>query len=340
MRTFSRALVAVLAGTALAGCDNSGVDLGFGTIKTNVVRATVYLDRDGSHGISAVDTTYSGARVALLQRGTTDTVASVLTDSRGVALLTNVALGEYSVAVSPVGLGDSVLVAAIDTSIVLPSTNKPTIDIKVSLQRDTTDVLVRLSYPELNIRQARNAVPGKRVFIRGIVLAGIQSFADRTTHIADTTDLAIRLTGVTLKGGIVSNPPGDSVTVLGLTGSLLGQPSVVQAAITRLAARPAPIPLSVSTFEAATAKGGTLDANLVRITNALISDTGSISPDYKVVVSDGTGSVTIVLDGDILNFNLNAFVPGRHVNARGVLVPDGAGGWTLKPRDPTDVAVF
>ena len=320
----------------IGACDNAGVDLGFGTNQTNVVRAIVYLDRDGSRAFSApTDTFFVGARIALLQRGTDDTVKSALTNAQGVALITDVPLGEYTVAVGDAGLGDSIHVTSVDTTLV-PS-NQPTTTIKLSLLRDTTEVLVRLSYPEVTLAEARTTPPGKQVFIRGLILAGVQSFRDTTSHVADAT-AAIRLTRVSLRNAS-SNPPGDSVSVLGRTSSRLGQPTLDRAVITKLGSRPAPLPLIVATGTAATASNGTLDAALVQIQNGVISDTVTIAPDYRVTVSDGTGSLSIVLDANI-NFNRTSYLPGKRVNARGVLVPNGAGGWSLKPREVGDAVAF
>jgi hypothetical protein len=163
-------------------------------------------------------------------------------------------------------------------------------------------------------------------------------FRDSTAHLSDTSGF-IRLTRVALRGGIGGIDPGDSVTVLGLTSSRLGQPTLDQAVVTKLSTRPAPLPSIITTVTAATAAGGALDAALVLIQNGLISDTATIAPDYRVTVSDGSGSLNLVLDAN-LNFVRSAFLPGKRVNARGVLVPDGAGGWSLKPRAPSDVVIF
>jgi hypothetical protein len=129
------------------------------------------------------------------------------------------------------------------------------------------------------------------------------------------------------------------VSVLGLTSSRAGQPTLDNALISRLAQRPAPIALSVATGTAATANVGTLDAALVQITGALISDTATVAPDFKVVASDNSGNLNIILDGNI-NFNRSAFRPGRGIIVKGVLVPDGQGGWSLKPRDVSDVLLL
>jgi hypothetical protein len=92
----------------------------------------------------------------------------------------------------------------------------------------------------------------------------------------------------------------------------------------------------VSTATAATANAGLLDAGLVQITGAIVSDTATVAPDFRITASDGSGSLTIILDGNLTFFRGN-FRVGRSINVKGVLVPDGSGSWTLKPRDPSDV---
>jgi hypothetical protein len=143
---------------------------------------------------------------------------------------------------------------------------------------------------------------------------------------------------VTLKGGLTGNAPGDSVSVLGVTSIRAGQPTLDNAAISRFNNRPEPSPLPVSTGTASTASNGSLDAALVRLTGAVISDTATISPDFRVTVSDGTGSLRMILDAN-LPFPRSQFIPGRSMQAVGVLVPDGVGGWAIKPRSLGDVVL-
>jgi hypothetical protein len=226
--------------------------------------------------------------------------------------------------VSQLSIGDSIEVQDID-----PDT------LHIEASDSNTGVLVRLGYPEVSIREARTSPPGRRVFVRGFILAGVQSFRDTTSHLADSSG-QIRLTRVSLRGNITGNNPGDSVSVLGLTSTRAGQPTLDNAIISRFGARPAPIPLPVATITAATASNGLLDAGFVLITGAIISDTSTIAPDFRVVVSDGSGNLTIILDGNI-PFARGNFRPGRSMNVRGVLVPDGLGSWQLKPRDTGDV---
>lgn len=319
--------LAILAGMlAITACVNEGSDLGFGPEATSNIAVVVYLDRDGSRTPTALDTVYRGARVGLFIRNSVDTFRTGTTDAAGVVRFTALPLGEYRLAVVPGSIGDSIEVQKVDTN-----------EVRLTAGIDTLGVLARLGYPEVSIREARNLPAGRRVFIRGIILAGVQSFSDTTSHVSDSSG-QVRLTRVSLRGGLTENAPGDSVSVLGITSSRAGQPTLDQSIIARFATRPAPIPLPVSTGTAATASNGALDAALVQITGAIISDTATIAPDFRVVVSDGTGSLSMILDARH-NFPRNVFAPGRSLNARGVLVPDGVGGWVFKPRGLGDVTL-
>ena len=327
---------AACLGLMLVGCDNGGVDLGFPPEQTGTIRVGVYLDRDGSRTLTAFDTVYASARVALLLKGSRDTVRILTTGVNGLAQFNNVALGEYRLAVGQASLGDSISVAGFQ----IFTTGAPVTADSIRLESvpDTVDAQIRLTFPEVSLRQVRSLPLGKRVFARSVILAGVQSFRDTTSHVVDSSS-ALRLTRVSLRGGLTGNSPGDSVTVLGIVSSRDGQPTLDLALITRFNTRPAPVPLQVSTATAATAAIGALDANLVQITSAAISDTATDTPDFRVTVSDGSGSVVVLLDAGI-NFVRSNFRPGRTVNAVGVLVPTAAGAWVLKPRALGDVVVF
>jgi hypothetical protein len=309
---------------ALAACQNSGADLGFGPPATSVILVGVYFDRDGSRTQTAgVDTVFARARVALLGQGTNDTLRTVLTDNAGLARFDGVPVGEYRIAVDPASIGDSIVVAAIDSAHVV---------LKASTA--TQGVVVRLAYPEVSIRQARALPFGKRAFIRAVILAGVQSFSDTTSHVADTSG-QIRLTRVNLKGGLTGNAPGDSVSVIGTASVRAGQPTLDLALVAKFGQRPPPVPVPLNTAQAATANGGVLDAALVQV-SAIVSDSATVAPHFRVTASDGTGSLNIILDG-LQNFPRSAFRVGRSITVKGVLVPDGQGSWNLKPRDPNDI---
>jgi hypothetical protein len=327
VRTSLRAVLALSILGGAAACDNAGSDLGFNVSPTSAVTVGVYLDRVGSRTPTVpLDTLFPNARVALLAFGSGDTLRTTLSTQAGLARFEGVPVGQYRVTVVPSSIGDSIQVAAIDSAV-----------IRLVAADTNTFVLVRLGYPEVSIRQARLSPPGRRVFIRGVILAGVQSFRDTTSHVADSSS-QIRLTRVVLLGGLLGNNPGDSVSVLGHTSTRDGQPTLDNAGVARFAVRPPPIPLAVSTAVAATASGGLLDAGLVQITGGIISDTATIAPDFRITVNDGSGALQIIIDGN-LQIPRSIFRPGASMIVRGVLVPTGFGGWTLKPRAGGDIVI-
>lgn len=326
MRPQNRTLAGCLATAAvvLAACDPAGSDLGFGAEPTGEVAVVVYLDRDGSGTVTAPDTLFQGARVSLRPQGGGAPMETVASDVQGVAFFETVTLGDYLVTVDAASIGDSLLVASIDVD-----------SIRVAAIAPQVSASVRLAYPELSIRQARLLPTGRRVFVRGLVLAGVQLFSDQSSHMADTS-LAVRLTGVALQGGLTGNAAGDSVVVLGTVAQVNGQPVLSSARVTRVATRPAPVPKPVTSSAAANAQNGALDADLVLVSSVVVSDSMTVAPHFRIVASDGSGAVTIELDVN-LGIATGGFRVGRILNVRGVLVPTGQGSWILKPRGAGDV---
>src|SRR5690606_15817193 len=116
---------------------------------------------------------------------------------------------------------------------------------RVSADAPTVPVLVRLAWPELSIQQARARPTGSVVSIRGTVLVGTPFFSDLSTHLSDTSR-ALRMTGLTLLGGLPGNNPGDSVLVRGIVGQANGQPILSSGRLIRVATRPPPVPVPVT----------------------------------------------------------------------------------------------
>lgn len=320
--------VALLALAATAGCSNAGENSAFGITKTGKVDVLVYLDRDGSRTPTQPDTVFRGARVGLLTGTVDDTAAIRTTDAQGIASFLPVPLGTYQVTVDPKSIGDTIRVQQIDSATA-----------RVTATDTARASLVRLGYREVSTATLRTLPPGLRVLVRGVVLAGVQSFRDTTSHLSDSTG-SLRLTRALNAIGGAGNNPGDSIAAIGTTATRDGQPVLDLARIvTFQRGGVAPVPLAVSTLTAAGAQGGRLDAGLVQVTGATIIDTATVAPDFRVNISDGTGIVELRLDGT-QSYNRTAFRPGRTLDARGVLVPDGAGRWRLKPRSVNDVVLF
>ena len=302
-------------------CDNSGQSLAYPELTTGQIVVGVYLDRDGSLTETAADTIVSGVRVALLTATGTDTLRIATTQPDGIARFTDVPLGSYRVRVDREALPDTLPVVVGDTGIM-----------RILALPDSAGAsrLVRLGYREVTIAEARAMAPGQRVFIRGIVLATLQSFRDSSTHLASGGSF-IRVTGATHRPGRTGNNLGDSVIVLGTTGTNAGQPVMRGGLVGTVTERLAPIPLPITLADAITANNGTLDAALVELPIATITDTATVTPDYRVRMAVGTDTLTVILD-QLLNVQRSNFIPGRLLNARGVLVPNGDGTWFLKPR--------
>lgn len=322
--TFRAAAAALTTALALGACEPAGSDLGFGVEERGTVSALVYLDRDGSGTPNAVDTLYQGATVMLRPRAGGAPVATGTSDVEGVVRFEDVPFGDYLVTVAASSVGDSLVVAKVEND-----------SVRISLAAPEASATARLAWEEVSVREARGRPEGSRVFLRGTILSGVQIFSDLSSHMTDTS-LALRMTAVTLVGGLTGNNAGDSVVVRGVLGQANGQPVLTSARVTRITTRPAPIPKSVTSGVAATADNGALDAGFVNLTSVVISDTVTAAPDFRVVASDGSGAITILLDSNI-GFNRTAFRPDRTMNIRGVLVPDGQGSWILKPRATGDV---
>jgi hypothetical protein len=282
-----------------------------------VVNVGVYLDRDGSRTLTALDTVFPKARVVLFIRGGTDTFKVQTVAPSGFAVFNNVPLGQYTVAVDPNSIGDSIQVQAIDSS-----------DVMVTAADSAAFALARLGYPEVSIRQARSLPAGRRVFLRGIILAGVQSFRDTTSHLSDSTG-ALRLTRVALRGGLTGNNPA---TAYGARAhlELAGQPTLDLSSISRFG----PARADSSRWQPARPppRAARLDAALVQITGASSGyrDGGA---GLLVTVSDGTGLLSVIL---MAISTSQDGLPPTNDERRGCWFRR-VGGWFFKPRDLGDV---
>jgi hypothetical protein len=73
----------------------------------------------------------------------------------------------------------------------------------------------------------------------------------------------------------------------------------------------------------------------VRVTGTIQSTSTGPGGDFRAVVDDGSGAVTVVLDGDT-GWNTSPWTVSASVDVRGLLVPE-SGVWIVKPRAPADV---
>lgn len=319
----ARRVAPVGALLAALACGSAGSDLGTGVTVRRTVSVGVFLDRDGSISITAADTVFAGARIALLPRIGNDTIRVLISNSMGVANFTGIQPGQYRLGVTQSSIGDSIEVQEMFGG-----------DVEVQAALPDPEVLVRLGYPTYTIQEARALPPGIRLFVKGLVISGPQMFRDTTAHLRDAAGF-IRLTRVSIRNAVLSNP-GDSISALGRTALRGGQPTLDETTIAILGLRPPPVETAVTTEVANHANVGALDAALVIVSDAIVTDTATIGPDFRVLASDGTGTVAILID-PTLSMVTTEFRPGRSLDVRGVLVPDGLGAWSIKPRASWDI---
>jgi len=132
---------------------------------------------------------------------------------------------------------------------------------------------------------------------------------------------------------------GDSARWLGTRQTRKGQPTLDNPAVSALAAGAVTPSSEVSTAVAASAESGRLDAALVKVLGTTVTDTATVAGNRRLTVDDGSGSLVVQLD-TIAGFRgtaLAADTVGATLGVTGLLVPDGAGLWTLLPRAPSDV---
>lgn len=305
-----------------AACSNAGGDLGLPPLTTGQVKISVFLDRDGTGNLSAFDTTYGGAAIALFMREGIDTFVIKNTAGDGEATFTGLPIGRYRYALVPASLGDTLS---------LGSAGSGRFQIRADSLAGLGSILV--SYPTLTIAEARQAAPGRPVFVRGVVASPLQFFGDSATFLVSGNDY-LRVTSAEHRPGRNGNNIGDSVVVFGRTGTDLDQPVLQDGVVLTLDVRPPPAPVDVRSGEAATARSGDLDAALVQLDHAAIGDTATVAGVFTVWAIDTaatTDSVRVAFDPQ-LQVNRTGFAIGRGIVTRGVLVPDGAGRWILKPR--------
>jgi hypothetical protein len=309
----------LLAGPA---CGNAGADKVLSITATGRIEGGVYFDENGSGRPDGAESGLPGFRLSIVAWGTRDTVARPVTGSDGTFATPALPVGRYIISVPPSELGDTVAVVQLEDSLVS------------LLPEATGSVTIGIGYPAVSIAEARALPIGRRVFLEGIALTALGVFGDTTTHFADGSG-AIRATRV----GLAVQLPGDSMRVRGTLAVRDGQPVLDDARIfVLLGGRPIPPAEAITTVVAASASQGRLDAGLARVANATVSDTATSSAGLTVTVDDGSGAIEVLLDADV-DFGPLVIAPGASMSATGVLVPDGAGSWRLKPRSRLDVAV-
>jgi len=237
-----------------------------------------------------------------------------------------VPVGRYVARVQPAVLGDSLEVEA-------------GIGPYTVVANDSVLASVALKYKTVTITEARALPLGRAAWVRGIVMNTPFTFADSTIHLLDDSS-AVRVTFVRPNLPLL---PGDSGQFLGRRIVRDGQPAMELIVLPVIGGvTTPPLPDSVSTATAATADGGSRDAQFVKVAAATVSDTVTVGGALNLAVSDGTGALTVVLSPNINFGNFNQYAPGKILDISGLLVPDPLqpGTWVLKPRLRQDIIVL
>lgn len=313
---------------ALAACDNGGATRTIGITATGIVRGSVYFDANGSGSRDAADVGFAGAAVRVISPVGADTILRVTTGADGTFRLGAVPVGTWRVAIDSMSAGDTAVVvgARVVMVTVLPG--------------DSVEVVGAISYPVRTIVEARALAPGARVFVRAIALHERTTFSDTTLHVVDATG-AMRATRVRPSTPAVAT--GDSVILRARIADRLGQRVLDDVSVFVVAPSFVPTAPTISTSLAATGgAAGALDAALVRVADALVSDTATVAGSFQMTVTDGSGAVVVILDraadaGFRAPLPANLYVPANRFDFVGVLVPTGAGTWRLKPRSSLDL---
>lgn len=336
--------VAMLASCAvLASCQDSvGTDLELEIDAFGFVDGIAFVDLNGNDIQDSDDDPYPGLRLQLRAAGGGGVVRTATTNLVGEFNLDSVPVGSFELVLDPATAPDTVDVSGLSS------------DQVIVLADSTVSVEIRASFPTYTLAQIRGLEPGIRVRTHGIALNRRRPDGDGVVHVREG-DVFLRATSVD-RGDIST---GDSVRFIGRTARDAGQPILTDVRPFRLVSQAAFVqPIDVLSSQARSAQGGSLDAALVQIRDALVLDTVRVAGQFIVTADDGSGPVDLLLR-DFLGFTSTGFKPDSAYlpRATGLLVPTlvappappatldparqvgPAADWRMTPRTTGDVSV-
>ena len=325
-----RLMMVALAALALTSCENGGATRTLGVNATGIVKGQVYFDANGSRTLDATDPGFNGARVRLLTPGSADTLFRATTAADGSYRFAGVPVGTYSIVVDSASAGDTARVITVGVG---PN-------IVTVLPGDSVTFIGSISYPVYSIAAARVLALGTRLFVRGVAVNARTTFSDTTLHVVDATG-AMRATRV--RPSLPAVAAGDSVVLRARIADRLGQRVLDD--VTAFLLGPTFIPTAPVLTTVVAAAGGTagaLDAAIIRVVNATVTDTATVTGTFQMTINDGSGALILILDraADV-GFNAprppGLYIPANRFDITGVLVPTGTGVWRLKPRSALDL---
>lgn len=320
--------VAVALALTLAGCQDT--DAPFGPLPPGLAEVVVqgYYEYDLQAGFGGADQRAEGLRFQLVLPGSGTPVAEGVGDELGVVLMEKVPVGTYDLRVDPGYLADSLVVTDIDTTrVTLVPGSRETLSAGVTPVSGT-------------LAEAREMPVGRRLWFDGVALNRRGSTPDQSVHVLGSDGAAVRV--VLPAASSVSE--GDSVRVLGRAVESGADRHLVDGvAIVVAAAEWPPVPVEVEVGEVSGARGGALDAQLVVVRDAVVTDTLTVPFVGRLITITGADADGAEADFVALlriqNGYQTAPIPGTPVlSLTGLLTPDpnAPGRWLLVPRSRND----
>lgn len=315
------AFAALLLGVVSAACVDDPEPLS-PVSETGRVAGILFFDRDNNdvYTPTAGDSAMPGVTVRLLDRGTSNVLASG----------TTTADGRYALDV-PVGTHDLDVVRSSDiiASRFIWCGARPSV-----YRNEETFVSTPLKFGcVVRINVAKPNPLGTTVTIAGVVTAQPGRFRNDNLYMQDPTG-GIQVFGVAASLGLLE---GDTIEVTGELGAFNDQLQIVSprigANIRRGGTLPEPVELTTAQAASATTPLSSNVARLVRVRRVTVGTFAS----NNAPIDDGSGAAVLRLDGNAnTNIGTGAFAAGRCYDIIGIL-GFFRGATQLQPRRLQDV---